>query len=242
MQSDWNTKDVGSLTELAVAFALRRNGFDILAPILCDNLRYDLAVEIDRTLYRIQCRTAHLNDKGTHSLRFNCSSSHYHCKDKVRKSYIGQAELFGIYYPINEKCYLVPVAGVGTNCCDLYLEDNPRLLFTSRIAKNYEIIPGRDMEYFMALQPRPKPITSCHVCGKQNSKYLNQTCSKKCRLAERTLFVQNDPERPRCPQCGGFRQRTDKVYCSKKCWLDYRRGNPATLTSVDEISTDAIGE
>lgn len=85
---------------MLAAFAKR--GFEVLVPF-GDGHPYDLAVELETSMLRVQCKRA-WPSKGC--LTFNShSTDHGH----GRRSYLGLADIFGIYFPQNDNVYLVPV-------------------------------------------------------------------------------------------------------------------------------------
>ena len=89
-----------------------------------DHLRYDLAIDDHGTILRVQCKTGRLKNG---VVRFDtCSIDSRSQKGRcVRRNYRGEIELFGVYCPDNDKCYLVPVEKVGPNECRLRI-DPPR--------------------------------------------------------------------------------------------------------------------
>ena len=104
-----NTKAVGDMSQGAVIAALLKAGQVVLLPF-GDNQRYDLVVEQNGEFKRVQVKTGRLKDG---SIRFQTCSTYAH-RGRGKKDYRGQADLFGIYCPENEKTYLVPVDVVGT--------------------------------------------------------------------------------------------------------------------------------
>lgn len=117
-------KDVGDSTQALVLARLVQAGKIVLVPF-GDNRRYDLAIDENHELIRIQCKTGRLRDG---AIRFNTSSVTYHHPVHRRKTlayrqdYRGAADLFGVYCPETDEVYLVPVAEVGVNCSALRVE------------------------------------------------------------------------------------------------------------------------
>ena len=107
-------KRVGDVTTAAVLMRL----IDLYGTVLLpfgENQRYDLVVEIDERLVRVQCKTGRLRDG---VIKFNACSSSYHHPGRDRTSgynhsYKGQAEFFGVYCPQIDAVFLVPVDNVG---------------------------------------------------------------------------------------------------------------------------------
>ena len=111
-------------------------GKSVLQPF-GDNKRYDLAIDDDGKIVRIQCKTG-WERNGT--VRFNSSSSATNRgNDVVTRDYKGQADLFAVYCPDNDKLYMVPVDDVGGTKVHLRTEC-PKNKQTKGIkwAKDYE--------------------------------------------------------------------------------------------------------
>jgi PD-(D/E)XK endonuclease len=102
-----DTKSVGDLSEIVVLHALIRLGYPVSVP-WGENHRYDLIVEIDETLKKVQVKTGRLR---MGSILFNAYSSHAHRKQPAR-SYRGDADYFGVYCPEVRHVFLVPVGDV----------------------------------------------------------------------------------------------------------------------------------
>lgn len=101
------TSITGNKSTGQVLAGLLRQGRLVLVPF-GDGHRYDLAFEDDGVLRRVQCKTARLR-RG--AVEFPTSST-----DRItqeRKDYRGSVDYFGVYCPMLNKTYLVPVNEVG---------------------------------------------------------------------------------------------------------------------------------
>jgi hypothetical protein len=108
-----NTSNVGEASRWQIIAALARRGKQLLLPV-GDHLRYDLAIDEEDTILRVQCKTGRLVNGAVRFL--TCSiDSRNKMGISIRRSYRGERELFGVYCPDNGKCYLVPVEKVGPN-------------------------------------------------------------------------------------------------------------------------------
>ena len=96
----------GNIGEAAVLAALVQRGFHILMPF-GEGQPYDLAVDLGAPEFlRVQCKTAWPH-KGC--IRFNPHTTDH---GRGRLSYVGWADIFGVYFPPADSVYLVPVDAV----------------------------------------------------------------------------------------------------------------------------------
>lgn len=130
-----NTKDKGNITEAKILAALVSAGHKVLIP-WGDNLRYDLALDQNGSLVRVQCKTGNYING---AIVFATASTYAH-RGGCRKTYRGQADLFGVYCSVTDEVYLVPVGDVGVSSAYLRVEP-PKHLGGGEIrwAKDYEI-------------------------------------------------------------------------------------------------------
>jgi hypothetical protein len=122
----------GNVGEAAILNAFVQHGFQVLQPF-GEGHPYDLVVHIEGVFVRVQCKLAWS--------RPGCLVFNAHATDHGRGqlSYVGRADLFGVYFPPNRGVYLVPVG-------DMRTEGRLRLEPTRnnqkrrvRLAKDYEI-------------------------------------------------------------------------------------------------------
>jgi hypothetical protein len=124
----------GNTTESKVLAALVERDFAVLLPF-GEGHPYDLVVHVASDCFlRIQCKTARIH-KGC--ILFNSRSTDH---GNGPGSYVGLADLFGVYCPPAESIYLVPVLQVPRSNVFLRLEptrNNQRRGI--RFAADYEI-------------------------------------------------------------------------------------------------------
>ena len=102
------TKTKGLITELQCQTYFLKEGYMISTPI-GENCRYDLIVDIDNQLYRIQVKTCQEVENG---ISFSTRSSYMTASGTVSKKYTSnEIDFFATYYKDN--CYLIPVTQVG---------------------------------------------------------------------------------------------------------------------------------
>ena len=128
-----NTKSIGELAEAKMLAALVASGEHVLIPF-GDNLRYDLGIEKDGKLYRVQVKHGVL--KGG-VIEFNTGSYDY---SKQLQTYQGEAEFFGVYCSELDACYLVPVSVAGETKTRLRVEPTKNnQLRRVRFARDFEV-------------------------------------------------------------------------------------------------------
>jgi hypothetical protein len=96
----------GNAGEAVVLAALVQRGFDVLVPFGGGH-PYDLVVGIGHSVFvRVQCKTAW--ERGG-CLIFRCRTTDH---GRGPQSYLGLADVFGVYFPPTQTVYLVPIAAV----------------------------------------------------------------------------------------------------------------------------------
>jgi hypothetical protein len=124
----------GNEGEASVLAALVRKGFRVLVPF-GEGHPYDLAVHLsEREIVRVQCKTAW---RVGGCMVFNTLATDH---GSGPRSYVGQADIFGVYFPRTSAVYLVPIDAVATTEGRLRLEptrNNQRMGI--RFAADYEI-------------------------------------------------------------------------------------------------------
>ena len=89
-------KRVGDISQVKVMAALVAAGKSILLPF-GKNTRYDLVIEDGDRFVRVQCKTGRLGPRGV--IKFSTASTYDHHarrSGRERRSYRGEADLFGI--------------------------------------------------------------------------------------------------------------------------------------------------
>jgi hypothetical protein len=100
------TRQRGNETEAIVLAALVQDGYRVLLPF-GEGHPYDLAVELESTFVRVQCKTARRRGG---CLAFNAVSTDH---GQGPRSYRGLADVFGVYFRDQGSVYLVPINGVA---------------------------------------------------------------------------------------------------------------------------------
>ena len=99
-----NSKDIGNLTEMKTMLFFIEKGIVVSKPF-GDNARYDLIVDINHKLYRIQCKHGRLENGCIAADASSYSKGTTHKKE----DYVGEADLFAVYADFTDKLYLIPI-------------------------------------------------------------------------------------------------------------------------------------
>ncbi len=97
----------GAAAEAAIAAAVLELGLTVLRP-LCEGRRYDLVVDLEPNLLRVQCKLAkHLD--GVLGVRL--STSRFTPSGYVTSSYTEtEIDAVAVYCPQLRRCFLIPIA------------------------------------------------------------------------------------------------------------------------------------
>jgi hypothetical protein len=103
-----STRAKGNTAEASVLRALVDNGLHVLVPF-GDGHPYDLVIHVPQSaaFLRIQCKCARPTGNGC--IYFNSRTTDH---GRGRLSYSGLADLFGVYAPLTDGVYLVPVGEI----------------------------------------------------------------------------------------------------------------------------------
>lgn len=117
-----NTKHKGEISEAVIISEFLKAGITV-SQTFGDNQSYDLIVDINGHLNRVQVKTGRLR-KGT--IIWNTISSHNTFIEKkfcrLSKSYKGKIDFFAVYCPDTNGCYLVPIESTTDSAGSLRLE------------------------------------------------------------------------------------------------------------------------
>ncbi|HEY4997454.1 MAG TPA: group I intron-associated PD-(D/E)XK endonuclease [Solirubrobacteraceae bacterium] len=110
----------GAAAEAAIAAAVLELGLTVLRP-LCEGRRYDLVVDLEPDLLRVQCKLAkHLGDV----LGVRLSTSRFTPSGYVTSSYSEtEIDAVAVYCPQLRRCFLIPIAE-ASGMRELYLRLN----------------------------------------------------------------------------------------------------------------------
>ena len=101
-----DTKTKGLVTELQCQTYFTSLGYNVLVP-LGEDCRYDMIVDFNGILERIQVKTCHINDNNT-GIEFSTRSTRVNTQENIQRQYSKEEiDYFATFY--DGKCYLVKV-------------------------------------------------------------------------------------------------------------------------------------
>ncbi len=101
-----NPKIQGERTEAKILARLLDRGYAVSVPF--GTQRYDFIIDRDQSLLRVQCKTAHIKYGALH---FNMHS--YDHSRKLRRSYVGDVDVFVVFSHELNKFYWIPIASLS---------------------------------------------------------------------------------------------------------------------------------
>jgi len=103
---DANTRIIGELTELKCQMFCIEHGYVVSKPII-DNARYDMLLDINNKIYRIQIKTARWMSEEHEGIIFNGKSQHRIAEqNKIMKYTPEEIDFFMTVF--EDKFYLIP--------------------------------------------------------------------------------------------------------------------------------------
>ena len=146
-----STNRKGNIAEAAVAFHAARLGIEVFRPLF-EHGRYDLVLELDGELLRVQCKWAQLAGE---YVRIKISGSRYTPSGYVKSTYsVGEIDAVAAYCADLDRCYLLP-AELVTNKTAIQLRQTATKngqLAGLNWAKDYEL------ERFASAGPKKAPF------------------------------------------------------------------------------------
>ena len=129
-----DSKHYGALTELQVMTYLFGLGYQVSIPY-GDNARYDFILDINNKLYKIQVKSARLENEGVYKI--DCSRMRVNRNRNIRKHYTNE-EVDFFATMINGKCYLIPQSEVSDSKRLRFLPPKNGQIKGITFAKDYE--------------------------------------------------------------------------------------------------------
>lgn len=122
-----NSKAIGDTTESRIIHELVRRGYLVSVPF-GDNSKYDLVVDDEGSIYRIQCKTAWRTSP--HTIRFNTHSQTTKDGEYHETTYEGEIDAFVVRFPETETLYWIDIDDAASKKAVLRFEaeiDHPAI-------------------------------------------------------------------------------------------------------------------
>ncbi|WP_090618443.1 group I intron-associated PD-(D/E)XK endonuclease [Natrinema salaciae] len=130
-----NTKQIGDETEARIIATLVGEGYSVSIPF-GDNDRYDLVLDTDDQLLRVQCKTGWIESD---VVRFKTASKTTSNGDVTMDDYDGEIDAFAVRCKDNGELYWVPVEDAGKKSTYLRLTE-PKIDHPSvNLAETYRL-------------------------------------------------------------------------------------------------------
>lgn len=131
-----NTKTKGIITETETKLFFQKLGYTVSTPE-GDNARYDLIIDIDGKLLRIQCKTAKKSADGK-SFEVDGTNTRYH-DGRYIKVFYDASEIEYFATTLDGKCYLLPVDMIHRRTVLRLMPSDSGQWRRSNWAQDYEI-------------------------------------------------------------------------------------------------------
>jgi len=100
-------KTKGTISEQVIITDLLKKGYSVSKPV-GDNDRYDLILDANNNLIRLQVKTARVDETG--SIAFSCKSTYKLSGENVSRSYTSdEIDAYGVYCPETEDIAYVDI-------------------------------------------------------------------------------------------------------------------------------------
>jgi hypothetical protein len=143
----------GAVAEAAVTLAAVRMDLTVLRPT-CEGRRYDLVIDVEPELLRVQCKWARRLDG---VLSIGLKTSRYTPHGYVFTSYSAdEVDAIAAFSPDTQKCYLIPIEEVAGRRA-LYLRLDPT---KNNQALRVKWAADYEFETAIARRVRSKPVLS----------------------------------------------------------------------------------
>lgn len=106
---EYTTNQKGLITEMSVALYLIKMGYQVSQPLNVD-CKYDLLLDVNNKILKLQVKTSHLSNTTKNSIQFNCRSITGRKANNQLKTSLYTKDDIDYFATIwNEQLYLIPV-------------------------------------------------------------------------------------------------------------------------------------
>ena len=132
-----SSKQKGNLTELQCLTAFYEQGCHVSLPY-GENSRYDMIVDVNGKLLKVQVKTASLRKEDENAIEFSCRSTRVNSQGTISNKYTpDEIDYFATFW--KGVCYLIPVTECSVSKTLRFAPPKSGQIKGISFAKNYEL-------------------------------------------------------------------------------------------------------
>lgn len=132
-----NSKQKGNLTELQCLTAFYEQGCHVSLPY-GENSRYDMIVDVNGKLLRVQVKTSSLKKEDENAIEFSCRSTRVNSQGTVSNKYTSdEIDYFATFW--KGVCYLIPITECSVSKTLRFAPPKSGQIKGISFAKDYEL-------------------------------------------------------------------------------------------------------
>ena len=132
-----NSKQKGNLTELQCLTSFYEQGCHVSLPY-GENSRYDMIVDVNGKLLRVQVKTSSLKKEDESAIEFSCRSTRVNSQGTVSNKYTSdEIDYFATFW--KGVCYLIPITECSVSKTLRFAPPKSGQIKGISFAKNYEL-------------------------------------------------------------------------------------------------------
>lgn len=132
-----NSKQKGNLTELQCLTAFYEQGCHVSLPY-GENSRYDMIVDVNGKLLRVQVKTSSLKKEDENAIEFSCRSTRVNSQGVVSNRYTSnEIDYFATFW--KGVCYLIPITECSVSKTLRFVPPKSGQIKGISFAKDYEL-------------------------------------------------------------------------------------------------------
>lgn len=231
------TKQKGNITELECLLAFEKRGIEVSVP-WGENTRYDMIIDIDNKLYKIQCKTSRETKNGSFS--FATSSTRLNTRGSFKACY-SKEEIDFFATSFNDNIYLIPVENCGSSGAGKtirYILPRNQAYSTINWHEDY-LLDNMIMNNMKPLCSFPKEQNLCKDCGKptKDKKAIRcWECSKKQKKYDKDRIVN------RYKEIKNIKKVAEEFNCCEDTVSSYCKEDGVEILSSSEINKEILGK
>lgn len=208
------TKQKGNITELECLLAFEKRGVEVSVP-WGENTRYDMIIDVNNQLYKIQCKTSH-ETKGGGSFMFATCSTRLNTQGSS-KAYYSKEEIDFFATSFNNNIYLIPVEECISGGQKTIRYDFPKANIFSKINWHENYL----LDNFLENNMKPQDILlqrikeNCIEYNNDNDKMLSEKSKKFTKKQVKVIEKSVKREPNLCIDCGQPTKDRTAIRCSK---------------------------